>query len=303
MFHAGDVQCPSDGDGWNGNGGGGVGKITTMTADVEPPMLRLALKSVQTYRSRDEYLCAMKEDLAECFNALYGLRVTEEDFFDHLATGVLLCRHATALQVLIRDTSNSVGGGHDDDDERIKKGHRKSTPKVDRPSAAVGTYHEKAQPETFQARDNIAVFLRWCRSALRLSDTLLFETEDLVARKNERNVVLCLLEVARRGAKFGMLAPTLVQFEEEIDAELAAAGSSSSAAQSEADPEEDYEMDDGDDSWSQSSGGSSVSHRRRRSLRQRQADFGDRQKTRPRRPVVQVDMMSLDEMVSLDNFY
>jgi len=32
---------------------------------------------------------------------------------------------------------------------------------------------------------------------------------------------LCLLEVARRGAKFGMPAPLLVQFEKEIDRELA----------------------------------------------------------------------------------
>merc|ERR1712173_519848 len=33
--------------------------------------------------------------------------------------------------------------------------------------------------------------------------------------------VLTLLEVARRGAKIGMLAPMLVQFEQEIDQELA----------------------------------------------------------------------------------
>ena len=38
--------------------------------------------------------------------------------------------------------------------------------------------------------------------------------------KNERNVVLCLLEVARRGARYGMLAPRLIQLEEEIDAEI-----------------------------------------------------------------------------------
>merc|ERR1711874_250128 len=48
-----------------------------------------------------------------------------------------------------------------------------------------------------------------------------FETEDLVSQKNEKHVVLTLLEVARRGAKIGMLAPMLVQFEQEIDQELA----------------------------------------------------------------------------------
>ena len=35
----------------------------------------------------------------------------------------------------------------------------------------------------------------------------MFETEDLVSQKNEKHVVLTLLEVARRGAKIGMLAP------------------------------------------------------------------------------------------------
>lgn len=48
----------------------------------------------------------------------------------------------------------------------------------------------------------------------------MFETEDLVLRKNEKNFVLCLLELARRAARFGMCAPTLVQMEEEIEEEL-----------------------------------------------------------------------------------
>ena len=50
---------------------------------------------------------------------------------------------------------------------------------------------------------------------------VMFETEDLVCRKNEKHVILTLLEVARRGAKIGMLAPMLVQFEQEIDREIA----------------------------------------------------------------------------------
>lgn len=48
----------------------------------------------------------------------------------------------------------------------------------------------------------------------------MFETEDLVLRKNVKNVVLCLLEVGRRAWRFGVAAPTLVQLEEEIDEEL-----------------------------------------------------------------------------------
>ncbi len=59
-----------------------------------------------------------------------------------------------------------------------------------------------AAPGTFQARDNVANFIDWCRR-IHIKECLLFETEDLVARKNEINFVLCLLEVARYGAKFG----------------------------------------------------------------------------------------------------
>ena len=42
-----------------------------------------------------------------------------------------------------------------------------------------------APPGTFQARDNVANFINWCRR-IRIHECLLFETEDLVSRKNEK---------------------------------------------------------------------------------------------------------------------
>uniref|UniRef100_A0A8C5RN65 GAR domain-containing protein n=1 Tax=Laticauda laticaudata TaxID=8630 RepID=A0A8C5RN65_LATLA len=48
----------------------------------------------------------------------------------------------------------------------------------------------------------------------------MFETEDLVLRKNEKNFILCLLEVARRASRFGMSAPVLIQMEEDIEDEI-----------------------------------------------------------------------------------
>lgn len=48
----------------------------------------------------------------------------------------------------------------------------------------------------------------------------MFETEDLVQRKNVKNVLLCLLELGRRAWRFGFAAPTLVQLEEEIEEEV-----------------------------------------------------------------------------------
>lgn len=48
----------------------------------------------------------------------------------------------------------------------------------------------------------------------------MFETEDLVLRKNVKSVLLCLLELGRRAWRFGVAAPALVHLEEEIDEEL-----------------------------------------------------------------------------------
>lgn len=81
------------------------------------------------------------------------------------------------------------------------------------------TFKGDARPGTFFARDNICQFILWCRS-LNVRECLLFETDDLVARKNEKSFILCLLEVARIGFKVGMPTPLIIQLEQEIDREI-----------------------------------------------------------------------------------
>lgn len=83
----------------------------------------------------------------------------------------------------------------------------------------VISYKNDAKPGTFFARDNICQFILWCRS-LNILECLLFETDDLVARKNEKSFILCLLEVARIGFKVGMPTPLIIQLEQEIDREI-----------------------------------------------------------------------------------
>ena len=51
------------------------------------------------------------------------------------------------------------------------------------------------QVNSFFARDNIASFIGWCRHEIGVAEYVLFETNDLVLRYNEKNVILCLLEV------------------------------------------------------------------------------------------------------------
>jgi hypothetical protein len=57
------------------------------------------------------------------------------------------------------------------------------------------TFNPNARPETFFARDNVHNFITWSRK-LGIFECLLFESDDLILRKNEKNVILCLLEVS-----------------------------------------------------------------------------------------------------------
>jgi len=113
-----------------------------------------------------------------------------------------------------------------------------------------------AQPGSFHSRDNLCQFLAWCRRQMLIPDTLLFETDDLVLRKNERSVVLCLLEAARRAVRHYHFpsVPDLVRLEQEIDDEMARETKTTTTTV----PQPPVQ----------------------------------------RRPVIKVDMMSLDEMVS-----
>ncbi|XP_035690569.1 GAS2-like protein 2B [Branchiostoma floridae] len=162
-----------------------------------------ASTSIRPFSSSQEYLYAMKEDLADWLNTLFELELTVGNFVPRLETGVILCHLAN----MVRHKATEYLEDH--------PGVRLSVPgDVDiSPSG-------NAEPGTFRARENVAMFIDWCRRRLGVSDSLMFETNDLIEGRNERSFVLCLLEVARRGAKFGMLAPMLIQMEQEIEEEI-----------------------------------------------------------------------------------
>ncbi|XP_058014540.1 GAS2-like protein 1 [Ahaetulla prasina] len=164
-----------------------------------------ASKSIRPFRSSEDYLYAMKEDLAEWLNTLYDLDVQVENFMDALETGYDLCQHANNVNRIALEfqQSNPDAASH----MRI-------------PQKEVIFQAKNVVPGSFIARDNISNFIQWCRQELGIQDVVMFETNDLVLKKNEKNFVLCLLEVARKGSKFGMLAPMLIQMEEEIEEEM-----------------------------------------------------------------------------------
>ncbi|XP_066419860.1 GAS2-like protein 2 [Molothrus aeneus] len=161
-------------------------------------------QSIRPYQSSGQYLYAMKEDLAEWLKELYDLDIEVGTFLEVLETGAVLCSHANHVTQVAGEFAQACP-------EVAQHLHL--------PSTGV-TCNLTAQPGTFQARDNVSNFIQWCRKEMGIKDVLMFETEDLVLRKNEKNFVLCLLELARHASRFGMRAPTLVQMEEEIEEEL-----------------------------------------------------------------------------------
>jgi len=267
----------------------------------ERSMPAVSLRSVQPYRSQDEYIIVMKEDLAEWLNELYDTTMTADDLFDRLETGILLCRYACIVDDAIRSPDIQV------------------------------VYRERGvEPGSFQARVNVAAFLAWCRRPpLKMPDDVLFETGDLITQlaseRNERQVALCLLEVGRRSAALGvgLPAPQLVRLEAEIDAEIRADDSSLVKTTDCDEPEDDVDNDVDEESPSnapQSPAGctSPSAGPRTRSIRAPTVKVGncvDVQtvstetissekrgsvwQRRRYRPVIPVDMMSLDEMVCI----
>ncbi|XP_018597398.2 GAS2-like protein 2 [Scleropages formosus] len=162
-------------------------------------------RSIKPFRSSEEYLFAMKEDLAEWLRELYGISVWSHTFAEALETGSVLCQHANEVTRAARRFLQEHGTAQG--------------PYMKLPAREV-TFNHAAPRASFAARDNVSNFISWCRTEMGIADVLMFETEDLVLRKNEKNFVLCLLEVARRASRFGMAAPLLIRMEEEIEQEI-----------------------------------------------------------------------------------
>ncbi|XP_047098727.1 GAS2-like protein pickled eggs [Schistocerca piceifrons] len=212
------------------------------------PVLRDS-RSLRPFKSSEEYLYAMKEDLAEWLQTLYPeLCISVHNFMDRLDTGVALCKHANNVRTAAEEYMARRLARRSASSANLMSASLSATGSIARPVIEAGPVHflPAAQPGTFFARDNVSNFIRWCRHALGVFECLLFETDDLILRKNERNVILCLLDVARRGAKFGMAAPMLVRFEREIDREMAAEQRALQRASSVATESADSDDDDDD---------------------------------------------------------
>jgi len=123
--------------------------------------------------------------------------------FLFLENGVLLCQHA-----------NNVN------DAARKAYSLKLAPQPLRSTLENCKYRSDARPQTFNARDNVSQFIKWARRVVGVREVLMFESDDIILRKNEKNFLLCLLEIARYGAQFGVSVPVIIKLEDEIEREI-----------------------------------------------------------------------------------
>ncbi|XP_029184973.2 microtubule-associated protein futsch-like [Acropora millepora] len=169
---------------------------------------RLKTNSIQSFKrweKENELLYAMMEDESEWLAKLFpDVVISPEFFFYALEDGSLLCRLANYIQHRAELYSRRYG--------------------VEVPGKKC-RYHTMTKSskeiKLFRSRENVQQFLVWCRSH-GLPEAILFESNDVVQvddyREGCRGVIICLMEIVRRTAKFDLdELPQLIQMEKEIE--------------------------------------------------------------------------------------
>uniref|UniRef100_A0A8C0U7L9 GAS2-like protein 2 n=1 Tax=Cyanistes caeruleus TaxID=156563 RepID=A0A8C0U7L9_CYACU len=107
-------------------------------------------RSIRPYQSSEQYLYAMKEDLAEWLKELYDLDIEVGTFLEVLETGAVLCSHANHVTQVAGEFARACPD---------------VAQHLHLPTAGVAC-NLTAQPGTFQARDNVSNFIQWCRKEM-----------------------------------------------------------------------------------------------------------------------------------------
>ena len=106
-------------------------------------------QSIKPFKSSEEYLYAMKEDLAEWLKDLYDIEIDVSNILGILETGSVLCFHANNVTRVAEEFIQNFG----------------IVRQIQLPKNGV-TFVNSAQRATFLARDNISNFINWCRQQM-----------------------------------------------------------------------------------------------------------------------------------------
>ncbi|ESO98580.1 hypothetical protein LOTGIDRAFT_57760, partial [Lottia gigantea] len=147
----------------------------------------------------EQSLVPLKEDICQWLAKTLEIDISPKTFLDVLDNGVYLCKLVNIIQ------------------KKAEEGIKIGKFKEKLPNCKVRC-KERASSGSWFARDNTSNFINWCRE-YGIHDDCLFEAEDLVAHKQEKPIIVCLMELARVGYKFGLEPPTLIKLEKEIETE------------------------------------------------------------------------------------
>ncbi|XP_054707485.1 growth arrest-specific protein 2-like [Uloborus diversus] len=138
------------------------------------------------YGKEKEIIKAQKRSIAAWINNTLGSTVVDADnLMTKLSTGVILCKLARCIQEKVDLATNT----------NVQRSFK---------------FWESARRESFFARDNAELFIRWC-SDFGVREAVLFESDGLVLQAQPRTVLLCLLELSRLASRFGVLLPPPLQ--------------------------------------------------------------------------------------------
>lgn len=166
---------------------------------------QVALVLARLAAEERDALEAIKGDLCQWLANpdVLGLDIAPASFLQVLDSGVSLCKLAGLVQ---EEATRYLASGN------------KLSVRIPMGPLAYKSIKSPPGSAMFQAcaRDNASQFIEWCR-ALGVDEAVIFESVGLVEHRDEKRVILCLLDVARFAEKVGITPPQLVSLEKEIE--------------------------------------------------------------------------------------
>ena len=174
--------------------------MSSTSSDEADSCIEIDRIQAELAEKEKEALEVIKEDVCKWLSGIISELedISPSTFMEGLDTGVALCKLVTLIQ---QSTTAALESG------------KKLNFTV--PMAALSC-STKAERGSFVARDNTANFISWCRE-LGVEEAVIFESEGLVLHRDEKRVILCLLDVARYAERVGISPPELVKMEREIE--------------------------------------------------------------------------------------